>query len=124
VDEDEFLISVAMNRRHLTEGQKAVLAYEYMRVLSKKAKTQRAEIVNAVKAVNARWHPDKKYDEATVSSAYKDKVARWHPDMEYVSETVSETNNEEKKNDARKIASEKWKVSEWKVRNSKYSKVW
>jgi len=33
----------------LTEGQKAVLANEYMKVLSKKAKTQRAEIANAVK---------------------------------------------------------------------------
>ena len=41
--------------------------------------------------------------------------ARWHPDKEYVSDTVSETYNEKVKNDARKIAAERWKVSEWKV---------
>lgn len=42
--------------------------------------------------------------------------ARWHPDKEYSSETVSEQYDEKMKNDARKIASERWKVSEWKVR--------
>jgi len=39
--------------------------------------------------------------------------------MEYYSENVSEQynkNNKQEKNDAHKIASERWKVSEWKVR--------
>jgi len=31
-------------------------------------------------------------------------------------ETVSKNGNEKEKNDARKIVSERWKVSEWKVR--------
>jgi len=35
--------------RHLTEGQKDVLANNYSKILSGKAKTQRAEIANAVK---------------------------------------------------------------------------
>ena len=37
---------------HLTEGQKAVLANEYRKILSEKAKKQRAEIANAVKYGN------------------------------------------------------------------------
>jgi len=52
VDEDEYLISVAMNRRHLTEGQKAVLANEYRKILSEKAKTQRAEIAVTRREIN------------------------------------------------------------------------
>jgi len=88
VDEDEYFISIALNRRHLTEGQKAVLANNYSTILSKKRQSEAGK-----KAINARWHPDK----------------------EYVSEIVSETYNEKVKNDARKIAAERWKVSEWKV---------
>jgi len=87
VDEDEYLISVAMNRRHLTEGQKAVLANEYMKILSKKAKTQRAEIANAVK-----------YGKVSLS------------------ETVTDKESERHEVDTRKEASGKFKVSEWKVR--------
>jgi len=71
VDEDEYLISVAMNRRHLTEGQKAVLANEYRKVLSKKRQSEAGKI-----KANARWHPDKEYDEATVASTYEDEVDR------------------------------------------------
>jgi hypothetical protein len=44
IDEHEFLISVALNRRHWTEGQKAVLANEYRKVLSEKQKSKRAKI--------------------------------------------------------------------------------
>jgi len=40
--------------------------------------------------------------------------ARWHPDSEYSSETVSEQHENEV--DTRKEASDKFKVSEWKVR--------
>jgi hypothetical protein len=29
-----------------------------------------------MKAINARWHPEKKYDEETVSSSYEDEVAK------------------------------------------------
>jgi len=52
VDEDEYLISVAMNRRHLTEGQKAVLANNYREILSKKAKEQRAKIAVTQREIN------------------------------------------------------------------------
>jgi len=86
VDEDEYLISVAMNRRHLTEGQKAVLANEYRKILSEKRETEAGK-----KAINARWHPEREYDEETVSPSYEEERSR-------------------------KIASERWKVSEWKVR--------
>jgi len=87
VDEDEFLISVAMNRRHLTEGQKAVLANEYRRILSKK--------------LNEDKNNDQPHDEK----------GRFLP----ISATVSENGNEKVKNDARRIASERWKVSERKI---------
>ena len=83
------LISVALNRKNLTEGQKAVLANNYSAILIEKLPSDAGK-----KAINARWHPDK----------------------EYVSEIVSETYNEKVKNDARKIAAERWKVSERKVR--------
>jgi len=78
-----------MNRRHLTEGKKGVLANNYSTILSKKLSSEAGKI-----KANARWHPDE----------------------EYSSETVSEQHDEKEKNDARKIASERWKVSEWKVR--------
>jgi len=89
IDEDEYLISVTMNRRHLTEGQKAVLANEYRKILSEKAKKQRGE--NAIEK-------------------------RWRPEQKYLSETVSDKENGGREVDTRKIASEKFKVSEWKVR--------
>jgi N6-adenosine-specific RNA methylase IME4/ParB-like chromosome segregation protein Spo0J len=88
VDEDEYLISVAVNRRHLTEGQKAVLANEYRKILSKK--------------LNVDKNSDQPHNEK----------GRFLP----ISETVSENGNEKEKNDARKEASNKFKVSEWKVR--------
>jgi len=75
-----------MNRRHLTEGQKAVLANEYRKVLSEKAKTQRAEIANAVK-----------YGKSSLE------------------DTVSPKDDEEQER-SRKVASDKFKVSERKVR--------
>jgi len=89
IDEDEYLISVAMNRRHLTEGQKAVLANEYRKILSEKVKKQRA--VNAIEK-------------------------RWRPEQKYLSETVTGKYNEGQEVDTRKEASDKFKVSEWKVR--------
>jgi N6-adenosine-specific RNA methylase IME4 len=87
VDEDEYLISVAMNRRHLTEGQKAVLANEYRKILSTKRQSEAGKI-----KANARWHPDSEYNSETVSEQHENEV------------------------DTRKEASEKFKVSEWKVR--------
>ena len=70
----------------MREGQKAVLANEYMKILSKKRESEAGK-----KAINARWHPEKKYDEETVSPSY------------------------EEQDRSRKIASERWRVSEWKV---------
>jgi len=89
VDEDEFLISVAMNRRHLTEGQKAVLANEYRKILSEKAKKERAEIAVIQREINRG---------------------------NILSETVTDKLNERHEVDTRKEASDKFKVSEWKVR--------
>jgi len=66
VDEDEYLISVALNRRHLTEGQKAVLANNYSTILSKK--------------LNENKNNDQPHDEK----------GRLLP----ISETVSENGNE------------------------------
>jgi len=43
------IATFALNRRHLTERQKEVLANNYSKILSGKAKAQRAEIANAVK---------------------------------------------------------------------------
>jgi len=88
VDEDEYLISVAMNRRHLTEGQKAVLANEYRKILSEK--------------LNEYKNSDQPHDE----------MGRFLP----ILDTVSENGNGKEKNDARKEASDKFKVSERKVR--------
>lgn len=86
-----FLNLFALNRRHLTEGQKAVLANDYSAILSEKLS----------------------------SEAGKEKAnARWHPESECNSENVSEQhnqNNKKEKNDALKIAAERWKVSEWNV---------
>ena len=63
MDEDEYFISIALNRRHLTEGQKAVLANNYSKILSEKRESEAGK-----KAINARWHPEKEYDEETVST--------------------------------------------------------
>jgi len=95
MEQNKWLISVALNRRHLTEGQKAVLANNYSTILSEKLSSDAGK-----KAINARWHPDKEYDEATVAFTYEDEVNR-----------------------SRKLAAERLKVSERKVRSSEYSKV-
>jgi len=79
-----------MNRRHLTEGQKAVLANEYRKILSEKAKTQRAKIAVTQREINR-------------GNILEDTVA-------------SKINEEQER--SRKIASERWKVSEWKVLTS------
>ena len=92
MDQNKWLISVALDRSQLTEGQKAVLANNYSKILSEKLS----------------------------SEAGKEKAnARWHPESECNSENVSEQhnqNNKKEKNDARRIASKRLKVSEWKVR--------
>jgi len=88
VDEDEYLISVAMNRRHLTEGQKAVLANEYRKILSTKRQSEAGK-----KAVTIREIKRGNIDEETVSTSMNEEQER-----------------------SRKIASERWKVSEWNVR--------
>jgi N6-adenosine-specific RNA methylase IME4/ParB-like chromosome segregation protein Spo0J len=85
IDEDEYLISVTMNRRHLTEAQKAVLANEYRKILSKKRQSEAGK-----KAATIR------------------EIKRGNIDSDTVSESI--------KVDTRKIASEKFKVSERKVR--------
>jgi len=88
VDEDEYLISVAMNRRHLTEGQKAVLANEYRKILSKKRQSEAGKKANEV-----RWHSNDSSDLENVSQSDKNEA-----------------------DPSRKEASNKFKVSEWKVR--------
>ncbi len=87
IDEDEYLLSVALNRRHLTEGQKAVLANEYRKIISEKAKSERANKANDIK----HDHP------ISLSETSTDK---------------------EKEEDTRKAAAEKFKISEWKVRQA------
>ena len=87
ISEDEYLISVALNRRHLSEGQKAVLANEYRKVISEKKQSDAG-----TKAINARWHVNE-YDEASVSQSYNEEQER-----------------------SRKLAAEHMHVSEWKVR--------
>jgi len=89
VDEDEYLISVAMNRRHLTEGQKAVLANEYRKILSEKAKKERAEIAVIQREINRG---------------------------NILSDTAADKMNERHEVDTRKEASDKFKVSERKVK--------
>jgi len=80
-----------MNRRHLAEGQKAVLANEYMRILSKKCESEAGK-----KAVTIREIKRGNIDEETVSQSDKNEANPSHkkyPDRKYVSETVSETYN-------------------------------
>jgi len=87
MDQGGYLISIALNKKHMTAGQKAVLANNYSTILSEKRETEAGK-----KAINARWHPEREYDEETVSSSYEEQER------------------------SRKIAFERWKVSEWKVR--------
>jgi len=87
VDEDEYLISVALNRRHLTEGQKAVLANEYRKILSEKAKKERVEIAVTQREINRG---------------------------NILSDTVTDKMNERHEVDTHKEASYKFKVSERK----------
>jgi hypothetical protein len=72
---------------HLTEGQKAVLANEYRKILSKKRQSEAGK-----KAATIREIKRGNIDSDTVSESIKAEV------------------------DTRKIASDKFKVSEWKVR--------
>jgi len=57
----------------LTEGQKAVLANEYMKGLSKKRESEAGKKANEV-----RWHSNNSSDEITVISSDKDEVDRSH----------------------------------------------
>ena len=43
ISEDEYLISVALNRRHLSEGQKAALMVEYANVITARHNKEKAE---------------------------------------------------------------------------------
>lgn len=43
ISEDEYLISVALNRRHLSEGQKAALMVEYANVITASHNKEKAE---------------------------------------------------------------------------------
>jgi len=78
-----------MNRRHLTEGQKSFLANEYRKILSEKAKTQRAEIAVTQREINRG---------------------------NILSDTAADKMNEKHEVNTRKEASNKFKVSERKVR--------
>ncbi|MEM4089978.1 MAG: ParB N-terminal domain-containing protein [Thermoplasmatales archaeon] len=49
INEDEYLISVALNRRHLTKGQKAMLALKHQKILSEKAVKEASKKANDVK---------------------------------------------------------------------------
>ncbi len=66
VDEDSYLISVALLRRQLTEDQRVVLADEYAESLSKYRQSEAGK-----KAIEARWHGGKEYDVDTVTTSYK-----------------------------------------------------
>ena len=76
-----------LNRRHLSEGQKAVLANEYRKVISKKMQSEAGK-----KAVAVRWHGNE-YDEDTLSQSYDEEQER-----------------------SRKLAAEHMHVAERKVR--------
>ena len=58
-----------MNRRHLTEGQKAVLANNYSTILSEKLSSDAGKI-----KANARWHPDKEHVSETVSKQHDENI--------------------------------------------------
>ncbi|MEM4099012.1 MAG: MT-A70 family methyltransferase, partial [Candidatus Micrarchaeaceae archaeon] len=70
MSEDEYLVSVALNRRHLTEGQKAMLALEYQKILSARLQSEAGK-----KAINERWHPEG-YVSEDVSETYRAKDSR------------------------------------------------
>ncbi|MEM0124304.1 MAG: MT-A70 family methyltransferase [Candidatus Micrarchaeaceae archaeon] len=70
MSEDEYLVSVALNRRHLTEGQKAMLALEYQKILSARLQSEAGK-----KAINERWHPEG-YVSEDVSETYRSKDSR------------------------------------------------
>jgi len=46
MDQDGYLISIALNKRYMTVGQKAVLANNYSKILSNEAEEERA--INAI----------------------------------------------------------------------------
>ena len=87
MDQGGYLISIGLNKKHMTVGQKAVLANNYSAILSKKRESEAGKKANEV-----RWHSNNSSDEQTVSTS------------------------DEEQDRSRKIASERWKVSEWKVR--------
>jgi hypothetical protein len=60
-----------MNRRHLTEGQKAVLANEYMKVLSKRRESEAGK-----KAVTIREIKRGNIDKETVSTSMNEDQDR------------------------------------------------
>ena len=76
------------NGKHLSEGQKAVLANEYRKVISKEVQSKAGTKANEV-----RWHGN-----------------------ESDSANVSESDKENEETDTRKLAAEHMHVSEWKVR--------
>ncbi len=65
IDEDMYLINTALLRRHLSEDQRAVLAYSYAELLSKARQKERAE-----KAINTRWKKQE-YLSDTLTEKYK-----------------------------------------------------
>ena len=58
-----------MNRRHLTEGQKAVLANEYRKILSKKRQSEAGKKANEV-----RWHSNNSSDSDTLTESEKNEA--------------------------------------------------
>jgi len=62
MDQGGYLISIGLNKKHMTVGQKAVLANNYSTILSEKLSPEARKI-----KANARWHPDKEYSSETVS---------------------------------------------------------
>ena len=89
ISADEYLISVALNRRHLSEGQKAVLANEYRKVISEMALKERG-----------------------LKGALVTNKSLYGIDDERLSETLAD----KRETDTRKLAAEHMHVSEWKVR--------
>jgi hypothetical protein len=55
----------------LTEGQKAVLANEYMKSLIAEQQSEAGK-----KTIEVRYHPEQKYGEDTVTSAYNEEQER------------------------------------------------
>ena len=92
ISADEYLISVALNRRHLSEGQKAVLANEYRKVISEMALKERG-LKGALVTNKSLYGIDDERLEADVSSKRIEEQER-----------------------SRKLAAEHMHVSEWKVR--------